>query len=126
MIHAHAKAAAVFEAMPNDTRKSAMALRALIAREAEGLDVQECLRWGQPTYIAPKGSMLRIGIAKSGDVALFAHCQTTIISDFAAQFGADFWIEGNRAVVFPTTADIQPEKLRLMVAHALRYKENRI
>ena len=63
---------------------------------------------------------------QSGDVALFAHCQTTIISDFAAQFGADFWIEGNRAVVFPTTADIQPEKLRLMVAHALRYKENRI
>jgi hypothetical protein len=67
--------------------------------------------------------MLRIGVVKSGHVALFAHCQTTIISDFAAQFGTDFQVEGNRAVVFESVSDIQPEKLRLMIAHALRYKE---
>jgi hypothetical protein len=98
-------------------------LRDLIAAQSDGLEVHECLRWGQPTYIAPKGSMLRIGTVKSGDVALFAHCQTTIISDFAAQFGADFQIEGNRAVVFSTLSDVQPEKLRFMISHALCYKE---
>ena len=126
MIHTDPKATAVFDAMPDGANECAIALRALIAHQTEGIEVQECLRWGQPTYIAPKGSMLRIGITKSGDVALFAHCQTTIISDFAAQCGTDFQIEGNRAVVFKTTADIQPEKLRLMIAHALRYKESRV
>jgi hypothetical protein len=119
MIKSDPKAEAIIDDMP----EAARILRELIARESDGLEVQECLRWGQPSYIAPKGSMLRIGIAKSGDVAIFAHCQTTIISDFAAQFGADFQIEGNRAVVFSNTSDIQPEKLRLLVSHALRYKE---
>ncbi len=119
MIKNDPKAEAIIDDMPETAR----VLRDLIARESDGLAVQECLRWGQPTYIASKGSMLRIGTVKSGDVAIFAHCQTTIISDFAAQFGADFQIEGNRAVVFSKGADIQPEKLRLMVSHALRYKE---
>jgi hypothetical protein len=113
-------------AMPEPAQGCATALRALIEREADGLDVQECLRWGQPTYIASKGSMLRIGMTKSGNAALFAHCQTTIISDFAAQFGKDFQIEGNRAVVFPAASDIQPEKLRRMISHALRYKETSV
>jgi hypothetical protein len=119
MIKSDPKAEAIIGDMP----EVAQVLRDLIAIQSDGLEVQECLRWGQPTYIAPKGSMLRIGMVKSGDVAIFAHCQTTIISDFAGQFGADFQIEGNRAVVFENTTDIQPEKLRLMINHALRYKE---
>jgi uncharacterized protein YdhG (YjbR/CyaY superfamily) len=123
MIISDSKTAKILSAFPEETQERVQALRALIIDQSDGLEVQECLRWGQPTYIAPLGSMLRIGMVKSGDVALFAHCQTTIISDFAAQFGGDFLIEGNRAIVFPKGADIQPEKLRLMISHALRYNE---
>mgnify|MGYP000592624135 CR=1 FL=1 len=46
------------------------------------------LRWGQPAYLAPKGSTLRVGIPKSGGAfALFAHCQTTLIADFREATG---------------------------------------
>jgi len=116
-----------FAAFPTEPRKVLDALRTLILTEAAqlGVEVDECLRWGQPSYISAKGSTLRLGIAKSGDPAIFAHCQTTIISDFAAQFGTDFKIQGNRAVTFSNPHDIQPDKLRLLIAHALQYKLKR-
>jgi len=116
-----------FAEFPSDARAVLDELRLLILNEASelGVDIEECLRWGQPSYLSPKGSMLRLGVAKTGDPAIFAHCQTTIISDFAAQFGNDFQIEGNRAVLFPDPRQIQSAKLRLLIAHALQYKLKR-
>ena len=120
---------AAYDALPPSERSGAMALRALIYETAKGISdlpaPTECLRWGQPSYITPIGSTLRIGIPKSGGFALYAHCQSTIISQFAQGFGADFKIEGNRAVLFQSKNDIQPEKLRLMIAHALTYKRKK-
>ncbi len=116
-----------FDAFPPAVKSGALALRALIYETAKGIEgigaPIECLRWGQPSYITPIGSTLRIGTPKSGGFALYAHCQSTIISQFAEIFGADYKIEGNRAVVFQSIEDIQPEKLRLMIEHALTYKQ---
>lgn len=118
-----------FDAFPPETQSGAMALRALIFQTAKGISGMpaptECLRWGQPAYITPIGSTLRIGIPKSGGFALYAHCQSTIISQFAQTFGMDFQVEGNRAVLFQNKHDIQPEKLRLMIEHALTYKRKK-
>ena len=118
-----------YDAFPPSDRSGAMALRALIFETAENISglsaPTECLRWGQPSYITPIGSTLRIGIPKSGGFALYAHCQSTIISQFSHGFGADFQIEGNRAVLFQGKDDIQPEKLRLMIEHALTYKRKK-
>jgi hypothetical protein len=116
----------VFDAFPKPAQDGALVLRGLIFETAADLpDVSlltECLRWGQPSYITPIGSALRIGIPKHGAFALFAHCQSTIISQIEQTFGNDFCIEGNRAVLFDTTEDIQPNKLRLLIEHALTYK----
>ena len=128
MIHSitDPKIQAVFNVYPKPAQDGALALRELIFRTAADLpDVPfptECLRWGQPSYITPIGSALRIGIPKKGGFALFAHCQSTIISHFAQVFGMDFRTEGNRAVLFDTVEDIQAEKLRFLVEHALTYK----
>jgi hypothetical protein len=120
---------AAYDAFPPAARSGALALRALIYEAAKGVEdlapPTECLRWGQPSYITPIGSTLRIGVPKSGGFALYAHCQSTIISEFAQTFGADFRIEGNRAVLFQSAHDIQPEKLRLMIEHALTYKRKK-
>jgi hypothetical protein len=117
---------AAYDAFPPDVQNGALALRALIYETAASLrDVPaptECLRWGQPSYITPIGSALRIGAPKSGGFALYAHCQSSIISQFAQSFGADFQIEGNRGVVFQNPKGIKPEKLRLLISHALTYK----
>ncbi len=115
-----------YDAFPPDARKGAEALRALIYEVAASLpdcpEPTECLRWGQPSYVTPKGTALRIGIPKEGGFGLYAHCQTTVISDFAQTSGQAFTIQGNRGVLFRSPADIKPDLLRQMIAHALMYK----
>jgi len=80
---------AVFDAVPDTDRAGMLRLRALIFEVAADLEtvpsVTEDLRWGQPAYLTPAkiGSTIRLGQPKSGGFALYAHCQTTIISDFA-------------------------------------------
>jgi hypothetical protein len=117
---------AAFDGFPKPAQEGALALRALIFATASDMsDVPvptECLRWGQPSFVTPMGSALRIGTSKQARFALFAHCQSTIISQFAQTFGADFHIEGNRAVLFESVKNIQPDKLGFLIGHALTYK----
>ncbi|WP_371228220.1 DUF1801 domain-containing protein [Roseovarius sp. 2305UL8-3] len=112
--------APVFDSYPDDTRTGTLALRDLIL-EIGGDDVTEALRWGQPAYLAPKGSTLRVGPHKDARFALFAHCQSTIISSYGAAFPGWDRLDGNRAVLFDTPKDIEPERLSHLIRHALSY-----
>ena len=117
---------AAFDRFEGDDLAGALALRSLILDEADslGVGVTECLRWGQPSYISPIGTALRIGAPKTGGFALYAHCQTTVIPEFEEQFGSEFEIEGTRAVHFRNKRDLRPSKLRLLIAHGLQYKRS--
>ncbi|MEJ8561851.1 DUF1801 domain-containing protein [Yoonia sp. GPGPB17] len=122
------KVAGVFAAFPKTERQMALALRDLIFEVAETTpevgQLEETLKWGQPSYLTPEtksGSTLRIGLAKGGGAAIFAHCGTDIISTYAASFADMDQIEGNRAVVFHSADDIVPARLRLLVHHGLTY-----
>ncbi|WP_342069866.1 DUF1801 domain-containing protein [Yoonia algicola] len=123
------KVASVFAAFAKTERDMALSLRDLIFDVAqttpEAGEVEETLKWGQPSYLTPEtksGSTLRIGLAKGGGVAIFAHCGTDIISTYAATFDKMDQIEGNRAVVFQRANDIVPERLRFLVHHGLTYR----
>lgn len=125
---ASAAVAKVFQSYPQGAQKTALALRDLIfevARETPQVgDIEEALRWGQPAYLTPKtksGSTLRIGMTKSGDTAIFAHCGTTIISNYAQMFPNTDRIDGNRAVLFSDADAIVPDRLRLLIRHGLTY-----
>lgn len=114
--------AAVFEDAP-DLR----ALRTMIFDVAAELDavgtVEESLKWGQPSYASKVGTPLRLGVPKGGGVAIYAHCQSSVIPDFAALFGAEFEIEGTRAVhLDPARIAAQAGPLRRLIASALTYK----
>lgn len=116
---------AVYDAIPEPQRTLLLTLRGLIfdcAQSVQAGPVQEVLRWGQPSYIAPKGSSLRLGVAKTGQAALFAHCQSSLISTFAQRFQGDFLIEGNRAVYLDVLGVQEQEKLRFLILHGLQYK----
>jgi len=122
------KVANVFATYPKDALEIALCLRDLIyevaAATSEVGRLVETLKWGQPSYLTPEtksGSTLRIGLAKGGGVAIFAHCATDIIGTYAANFGNLDRIEGNRAVVFRHANEIVPERLRLLVHHGLTY-----
>ncbi|GHA59542.1 hypothetical protein GCM10008927_26370 [Amylibacter ulvae] len=118
-----------YASFPENVHEGANRLRDLIlttgAQLADVDNITECLRWGQPSYISPIGTALRIGVPKSGGFGLFTHCQSNVISNFTQTFGPDFRFDGNRGVLFETENDIQPDKLRLMIEHALTYKLKR-
>lgn len=119
---------AAYDAFPQSQRAMALGLRDLILAVAtetpEAGKVVEALKWGQPSFLTPEtksGTTLRIGMTKAGEVGLFAHCATTVISDYAATFPDADRIDGNRGVLFASQAEIVPDRLRLLIRHGLTY-----
>lgn len=117
-----------FVSFPEPRRSGLLALRQLIFETAEttpGIgELEETLKWGQPAYLTPEtraGSTIRLGLPKAGGYAIYAHCQTTIISDFRSLFPDDFDYEGNRAVLFDDDETPAADKLRLLIRRALTY-----
>ena len=105
-------------------RDGVLRLREVILQVAETElqnPVEEALRWGQPAYVTPKGSTLRIGPHRHASFALYAHCQSTIIASYAQAFPGWDRLDGNRAVLFDKVQDIEPERLSHLIRHALNY-----
>ena len=120
--------ARAIEDAPPEARRGLLALRRLVLETAADLpevgEVVECLKWGQPAFTTPKtrsGSTLRIGVPGSGGFALYAHCRTTVISDFVAAFPGMDRVDGNRAILFTDPSQIEPARHAQLIAHALRY-----
>ncbi len=116
---------AAFEAFPKNTRTGVLALRELVLSTAETLPkatpLQEALRWGQPAYLAPKGSTIRLGGHKAASFALFVHCQSRLMGDFTSAFPGEDRIDGNRAVLFDHPDQIDPTRHGWLIARALTY-----
>ena len=123
--------AACFASYPQPARDRVLRLRALVfevAADTPGVGrLLETLKWGQPAYLTPEtksGSTLRLGRPKEGGFAIYAHCQTSIISDFRALF-PEFTCNGNRAVLF-RDHDTPPEgQIALLIRSALTYHQKR-
>lgn len=113
-------------------RAALLALRRLIfqvAATTPGVGVvQETLKWGQPAYLTPEtksGSTLRLGPVGAEHIALYVHCQTTILNEFRGIFPDDFTYEGTRAVHLRAACDLPLDKLRLLIGRALTYHRRR-
>ncbi|MEM1163375.1 MAG: DUF1801 domain-containing protein [Pseudomonadota bacterium] len=120
--------AKVFASFPPGARAGLLVLRNLILRVAAETDgvgtLQETLKWGQPAYLTVRprsGSTLRLGVPKTGGFAIYAHCQTTIISEFRDVFPADFAYDGNRAVLFRDGERPDTARLEMLVRRGLTY-----
>lgn len=117
-----------FAAFPEHLRGGLMAIRELIfevANRTGGVGkLQETLKWGQPAYLTPQtksGSTIRLGVTKSGQVAVYTHCQTTIMTEFQSIFPDEFDYEGNRAVHVQSADNVSLDRLTLLVRRALTY-----
>ena len=109
-------------------RSNLLTLREMIFDVAANIPevgpLQECLKWGQPSYLtatSKSGTTIRLGTPKTGGVALFVHCQTKLISDFRATFPDAFIYEGNRAIVFKGNEIKNDDLLNLFIGQALTY-----
>lgn len=120
------KVAAVIDGYAPEVKAGVLCLRGLIFEVAEALGtgpLEEALRWGQPAYLAPRGSTLRLGPHKAARFALYAHCRSRVIPDYAAAFPGWDRLDGTRAVLFDRVEQVEPERLSQLIGHALRYHE---
>lgn len=108
-------------------RTRLLAVRELIFDTAASTDdvgrVHEALRWGQPAYLTPQtksGSTLRLGIPAPGMIALYTHCQTTLIDDFHEQF-PEIAIEPKRAVLLKDDEQLPEFAVVNLIRSALTY-----
>ena len=120
--------APVFGAFEPEVRVALEGLREMIFDVATGLTevtgVEESLKWGQPSY-APKpktGTPIRLGTTKSGQVAVFTHCQTTVMSDFRALAPPEMKFDGNRAVHLSPDMPIPLAQITPLIRAALTYR----
>lgn len=120
----------VIDAYPKRVQTKLKAIRKLIfetARKTGGVGpVEEALKWGQPSYLTPatkSGSTIRIDKAKGRDdaVAVFFHCQTSLVSTFRQLYPDTFTYEGNRALIMDASKALPKTELAHCLALALTY-----
>lgn len=120
--------ATVFEQYPEKYRKPLAALRELIFDTAANLTVvgalEESLKWHQPSYatkVSKSGSPIRIDRFGAEKIALFFHCQTTLVEEFRALFSDTFEFSKNRAIVLEPEKELPVNELTFCIEQALTY-----
>ena len=102
-------------------------LRALILESANEIDglthLEETLKWGEPAYLAKKGSTLRIDwkSKKPDHYAVYFKCTSKLVPTFRMLFNEVFEFEGNRAIIFSLDQDIPADALKKCIKTALTY-----
>ncbi|MET1415620.1 DUF1801 domain-containing protein [Roseibium sp. HPY-6] len=118
---------------PEPIRDKLLHLRRLIldvAEQNEAIgEVEETLKWGQPSFLTVKpktGTTVRIDRDTSGegDVVLFVHCQTSLVSHWRALF-PHVCFGGNRSVHFRSEDPLPEDEIRQMITMAFTYHRSR-
>ena len=116
-----------FQAYPQQIRQNLLFLRKLIiqtAEETEGVgELEETLKWGEPSYLVKGGSTVRIDWKKANpqQYAMFFHCQTKLVDTFKELYRDKLCFEGNRAIIFNENDVIPIEELKHCIALSLTY-----
>jgi hypothetical protein len=115
-----------FNRYPDKVREKLLSLRQLIFETAADIDLEdleETLKWGEPSYVTKKGSTIRIAWRKSfpDEVGIFFHCKTTLVDTFKEIYRDQFRFEGNRAILFKLDDKIPADALKHCIALSLTY-----
>ncbi len=123
----NSEVAEVFNQYPKHMREKLMFLRQLIidtASETEEVgELEETLKWGEPSYLTKTGSTIRINWKKSKpeQYAVYFHCKTKLIDTFKELYKDVFKFEGNRAIVFNEGDEIPINELKHCISISLTY-----
>ncbi len=117
-----------FDSYPEQARDYLTVIRRLILKTANDCGaghVAETLKWSEPSYIAAKGSTIRLGWKPKhpANVFVFFHCQTSLIETFRELYGNVFTFDGKRAIVLDISEELPAKELSHCVSLALRYHE---
>jgi len=122
----------VIESHPQPVKNKLLFLRDLIIETASQIDeiknLQETLKWGEPSYITKQGSTIRINAKKArhkniapDQVAMYFNCKTKLVDTFREIYGDVFSFEGNRAIVFECDSIVPVDELKHCIELALIY-----
>jgi hypothetical protein len=126
-INTNPEVRAVYKKYPKEARLKIENLRRIIfetANEIEELtELEETLKWGEPSYLAKKGSTVRIDWKPKApnQYAIYFSCSTTLIETFKQVYGNLFDYEGKRAIVFQMDDNIPEKELKSCIRAALTY-----
>lgn len=119
--------ATVFAAYPNRFRTKLMLLRQLIFDTAADIEsvgeIEETLKWGEPSYLAKNGSTIRINWKETlGDhYAIYFKCTSLLVPTFKKLYPKEFKYEDNRAIHFKLKDKVPIGKLCHCIRMALTY-----
>lgn len=116
-----------FQSYPKEIKPKLNYLRSLIleaASEIEGLNsLEETLKWGEPSYLAKKGSTIRMDWkSKTPDhYAIYFKCTSKLVTTFKELYGDLFKYENNRAILFDLNDKVPKKELKDCITLALTY-----
>ena len=117
----------VFNKYDISVRNKLLYLRKLILESANEIEeivqVEETLKWGEPSYLTKKGSTIRIDWKeKSPDqYAMYFKCTSKLVTTFRSIYPDKFSFEGNRAIVFQMSDKIPEKELKKCISVGLTY-----
>ena len=116
-----------FESYPRHIKPIILQLRELVFSVAEELDlgeIDETLKWGEPSYQVKNGSPIRMDWKPKtpNQYFLFFHCQTKLVDTFRELYSEALELEGNRAIVLYANKDLPKKVIRHCIELAMTYK----
>ncbi len=117
----------IFDAYPDFVRDKMRYLRDLVKETAEGMseiaELEEALKWGEPSFITKIGSTLRMDwkLKSPDQYALYFQCSSRLVETFRIVYEKTFRYEGNRAIVFKLDQELPVSELKECIKATLRY-----
>lgn len=116
-----------FQQYPKKIKTKLNYLRKLIidtANEDKSItEIEETLKWGEPSYLVKNGSTLRIDykIKNPNQYAMYFKCTSKLVPTFKEVFGNKFKYENNRAILFSLDEKIPVDELKICISLTLNY-----
>ena len=116
-----------FNSYPKEIKSKLNYLRSLIIETASEIDsideIEETLKWGEPSYLAKKGSTIRIDwkAKNPNQYAIYFKCTSKLVTTFRQIYGDQFKYENNRAILFALEDKVPKKELKSCIKMALIY-----
>ena len=117
----------VFNTYPDNIRLKMIYLRQLVLETAAEIDsiknIEETLKWGEPSYLIKNGSTIRMDWKKSkpDHYEIYFHCKTKLVDTFKELYKDKFKFKGNRAIVFHKNDKMPVNELKHCISLPLTY-----
>jgi len=117
----------VFNNYPDKVRNKILHLRKLILETANEIneitDIEETLKWGEPSYLTKIGSTIRIDWKKNkpDQYAIYFKCTSRLVPSFKMVYNKLFTYEENRAIIFQMDDQLPETELKNCIKAGLKY-----